>query len=830
MGRMKSVTLECSLKPFFDVTDKGIDETCLRLLETWRRLIEQADCVHILLWVGEGNEIYEWRGNYDDELIWAQSIGFCNYHHGLDMYDMDNRHYSINVAQPYHDNPPIICFSHLKRIIEKLKEFGQAHYGKTVRIGATIDPGPEFAESRFKVDLHPEVLTPDQRIKQPKMMHFMTHQASLHADDTQYAAYPKGFAEGLSFGTFLGAQFREAVNDLGYDYIWFSNGFAYSHFTWGFRGEVFAGEGFSSAVAKQELAKLEKFWTDFTTAYPSADIEVRGTNFSVGMDIATDGASHDAVVKLGGITAPPCNPPWGSRALGLEMCSFLSRIAKPSTEDILFRFYLNDPWFECNAWYDAYNREPFDVYAPMSAARVNTDASLSTPNRLAILTVDTQHGELVQDEANDIIPHFNRAFQEQTDEAGPIIWVYPHDEYHSDLHGAADKLHKPFFQDWFMVQAMNAGAPINTVMSTDVFSELQGKDALPDAVFIMPVPDRSWPVNSAVLAAIDDGRDMFFYGSMKDADPQLHKKLGLTLDEELDGAFTVENRLSLDIFKQETRKPTSQDAFAESVGMDNNTDLHECAAEDRRLLHRASICDGGLQVSSCRASDIRISVQQGDQQRVYALSHLADSGSRIAWIRGTLHFDPLINNLEPLYDQPWMHVISDDWCRRMFAEFSWDIQQERLDQAQKPAYIFIKRHKGAFVFTGHKPNTTTGMWFKTPHGAPIFPNNETEIRGNYAGERFGKTIYNEVRAFVSMADGVVTYTELPIPKGYERHMCIGNLQQSDVKLFIHPDKLADRHYTITNKIKGDVVVEHSVDLSTGSIDVKNHTGAIYLMW
>jgi hypothetical protein len=554
--------IETSLKPFKKLDPESVAATCERLFTNWERLIERADEACVLLWVGDGSDIYQWHGDWEEEIVWAKYVGFCNYDRP-GAYDSSVRHYRVNQAVPYVDDPPLIRFRDLRAIIEGLRAAAERVLARPIRVGATVDPGPEFVHSSFKFVEHPEILTPHGHDLTP--MGFYTHQAVLHADDRAYAGLPEGIPEGTSFGTFLGKQFAAAARDFGYDYVWFSNGFGYTHTPWGFRGALFRGEWFDAGKAAAELDKANRFWTDFRRACPDRPIEVRGTNFSVGMDIATSGCSHADIASLGGLDRPPCNPPWGSRALGLEMTSYLSRIAKTRGRRLPFRFYLNDPWFVSNAWYDYYNRETFDIYVPMAAARLDEAGGVDVPTDLALLTVDTHRGELLRDEANEAIPHLLRALDERADAPGPLIWVYPFDEYDAVLKKTPEHLGHLFMHDWFICHSIGAGLPLNTVCSSDRLVVLAHAGRLPEAIYVAPVPVGGWAYGARLLEHVRRGGQVLLYGSLEGAPSALLQALSVTLGEPLEGAFDVDLRLATDRLGRKPRLEGRQDLITANL-------------------------------------------------------------------------------------------------------------------------------------------------------------------------------------------------------------------------------------------------------------------------
>ena len=58
---IKNITLEMSLKPFKETTDKYINSVCLQVFESWRPLIKEADCISIMMWSADGSKTTLWR-------------------------------------------------------------------------------------------------------------------------------------------------------------------------------------------------------------------------------------------------------------------------------------------------------------------------------------------------------------------------------------------------------------------------------------------------------------------------------------------------------------------------------------------------------------------------------------------------------------------------------------------------------------------------------------------------------------------------------------------------------------------------------------------------
>jgi hypothetical protein len=235
----KNVTLEMSLKPFKKNDPDYIRGICREVFTQWAALIRHADQVSVMMWTADGSEILDYRGDPNQRLEWAMYLGNPN---TAPVGSQPDAPRSIHQrAFLYMENPPEFTYGDLRFIVQCLKEEGRRVTGKPVRVGATFDPGPGVCQVGFQVQRHPEICMG------ATMGHksFVCCYAVLHADDVRYAGFPDGIPEGTPFGTFFGRQAQHFLTDLGYDYIWFSNGLGFGLETWSSTGAIFTGKGFN---------------------------------------------------------------------------------------------------------------------------------------------------------------------------------------------------------------------------------------------------------------------------------------------------------------------------------------------------------------------------------------------------------------------------------------------------------------------------------------------------------------------------------------------------------------------------------------------------------
>ena len=222
--KLKNITLEMSLKPFFRTDDTYVREVCRELFSQWRPLIKDADSISVLFWTSDGSELLDYDGCEDTAFEWAYWVGNANAPEGGHSASDPNGvglHYKPWL---YTAKPVKMTYGILKRIVATIKKIGREMSGvPDIRVGTTFDIGPEFAKSDFKYNRHNEICTGNTI----GVASFVCSYATLYGDTRCYAGYPDGIPEGLSFGSFLGRQAQHFMTDMGFDYLWLSNGLGF---------------------------------------------------------------------------------------------------------------------------------------------------------------------------------------------------------------------------------------------------------------------------------------------------------------------------------------------------------------------------------------------------------------------------------------------------------------------------------------------------------------------------------------------------------------------------------------------------------------------------
>jgi hypothetical protein len=760
---IRNVTLEMSLKPFKVMDEAYIAEVCEEFFRQWWPLTRHAEQVSVLLWTADGSEILDYSGEMDTPLEWARYIGMYS-----SKYEPGAGPPELSLHQrPYYytENPPIITYAWLKRITAIIKRVGSEQTGKPVRVGATFDPGPEFAKSSFKYERHPEVCMGDTMGKGT----FVCSYSVLHGDDVVYAGFPDGIPEGTPFGTFFGRQCQHFLGDLGFDYIWFSNGFGFGLETWGVTGAVFDGERFNTGEIAGVREKILDFWKLFREECPEFPIETRGTNLSTGMDLASDGVPLGSIYRGGFGMAPPPNSPWAALDgdFGLELVGYMSSIAEIPGDRYPFRYYTHDPWWLNSPWLDRYGREPHDIYLPMAVSRVTERGEVMPPTDILFLTIDDSFGEMPVEVPNEVIPHILRGRADSPDRPGPVVWVYPFDEYHEMTYSDPPRVGEVLFGDWFMRQALNTGFPLNTVISTaNLPKALSAQPALfRESILVSIVPDAGSDLERVLLNVIKDGGGVLLYGPLGDASDTLLDALNLRRDTPIDGELALE--------------------------LTEDPDVTQLIARPKKLQHRSLTCAGGIEAVLADGEDthtsVRATVHKDAASRVIALSRgLPDwNGGRLAWVRGTNsnHYRSGQRLLATDNANEWF--AGEELMRHMLTAFGYTFAVDRREPADRIPMVCVARCRNGFFFSGYHADTTATLRLRFPQGAPLLIGYETILDGGCATYTMPRAWHRECRVFVEQADGSkLTCREMPsIHYGVRRRIEVRHLDHGTVRFY-----------------------------------------------
>lgn len=508
----KNITLEISLKPFKQTTDEYILGVCGSVFEQWRPLIKGRQIISIMMWSADGSELLEYAGRLDEPFEWCKYVGNAN---KPELGDGMPTHTSPHERkQLYIENPPTMTYRILKKIVSAFKSEGKRMFPDSViRVGTTFDIGGEFAVSDFKFNRHREICGNDGCQGVP----FIDSCAVLDGDSRAYASYPNGIPDKTPIGTFLGSQANVFLRDMGFDYIWLSNGFGFSAQPWNTCGKIYDGKAFHPEKLSSVREKVFAFWKQFRSACPDYPIETRGTNYSVGIDYASDGVPLYDIYNGNFNITPPPNSPWAAinDDIGIEVVGQLTRNCVLPADDYMFRYYLHDIWWMNSPWYDRYDSSPYDIYIPMALSRIDENGSTQSPTLFNILSIDNSLGGMPDACANETIPHFLKAEKDAPDEAAPLVLVYPFREYTTAFDEAT--LSEMYFGDTYLKNAVNAGFPISSSVSTDNFVRHSFK-LYEKSTLVVPARLNNPECEKKLCEFAESGGKIIAYGSRDELD------------------------------------------------------------------------------------------------------------------------------------------------------------------------------------------------------------------------------------------------------------------------------------------------------------------------
>ena len=796
---MKSLTLEMSFKPFKKNEDEYIKAKIKKLFEDYYPLCEKFETVSVLFWLADGSEILDYKGDLDEKIEWGKYMGGANCPNTPREIDPEG----IGLHSRCYDyikNPPEFTYRDVKKIIGFVKEIGKKVFGgkKKIRVGETFDPGPEFAKSPFKYEKHREICG-GYTMGQDTFVYCCSH---LHKDDEKYAAYPDGIPENTPFGEFLGRQCERFFKDVGFDYLWLSNGMGFGLENWSTTGAVFNGKEFDEKGFKRVSEKILEFWHLFRKGCPDIPVETRGTNMSVGIDMATDGVPIKEIYENDFNMLAPPNSPWAALDgdFGLELCGYMSRIANlPKSGDFLFRYYIHDPWWVNSPWYDRYEGQPHDIYMPLAVSRIDENGDIKTPTHMNILSVDNSYGDMPESCVREPMVHILKAFKDLPDKASPLVWVYPFNEYNENKtkEGAMDM----FFEDWFIRSAINNGLPLSGVVSVNNFEKSieKNRDMYMGSILLSTVPLKNSSYEKCIADYIKRGGRVLFYGRLDNAGDEILNFIGA--------------------------EPTGGKASGELDINVKDIDTYAKGGEGaKKVMHRALLCGGEINTKKRENSACSVIAEMGG----YCAAAV---NKNVAWVRGT-NSNAYTGGrlLEP--DDENIYYRADTILRAALAHLGIDIRFKKYEKNIKSNVIMISRHDNAYMFSVYSPNTTVETKMKFSFGAPVIMGYETLIEDGYSTYRFPRAEHKECHLFVKQRDGVVSCVEhTPVEYAVRRRILVKGLKNATIR-FYADNYCADNlkvclngendNYFVSQKYDG----EYKTDYTGTYFEMRNVTGEV----
>jgi len=801
---MKVLTLEISLKPFLRKGSNSYEQVAVELFRQWKSVSDQAEQISVLLWSADGSEILDFTGDLDKRFDWGRYIGIINYKQTAEDKKNDpEKRDAIRTGRVFDDGTDLLSYRALRESVETLKLVAKEQFGLSIQVGTSFDPGPEFAKSEFKYKKHPEIcqggFVGDKK-------DVVSCYSTLHSDSTAYAGFPNGIPDGTSFGCFLGRQSNTFLHAMNMDFLWLSNGFGFGNFAWCFTGALFDDKKFMPEKADEVKEQMITFWKKFRKEC-RVPVMVRGTNLSSGRDLSCDGVPLREIYDIGDLVAPPVNSPWGALNydFGSELCGWMSHISGFPDDNMMFRYYVNDPWFQTEPYLKNYQKEPHDIYMPLSVSRIRSDNTIITPSHVNILTVDDCAGNLPREATESLTPHLNQALNELPDSPGPLVWLYPFDEYHDWVFREPYRNPEVFAGDLFIRDAINNGFPLNTVISTKDCTHIPT-----GRVVVSPVPQANTRWESLLFEHFKTGGDVLIYGALDHASSELLDLLGITLDNiPVSGEMEIESDY-----------------------------LPEYFSDKSIICHNSLYSAGGIR--ECGGKKILAKVKTVNAERTIAAQSCSDSG-RLIWLRTSTsrcHAFSVIDEFEHIIERG-RYIEPAGMMVTLLKLFGWSfIYQRHGNNGWNPVNT-LSIKDNAFYYSGYNFTTTTGHCLSTPYGAPVLLGQDFILEKNMACYHFNRSFHYECRIFVEQREkSLISCYERSKPLiNTERWIWIRNLKDARLRLFIPSEKESsfelqvvspERNFTTPPcPVKTNAIESHGMRYYE---TVENVSGQILLFW
>ncbi|MHB1357784.1 MAG: hypothetical protein ACYCZF_17585 [Anaerolineae bacterium] len=741
-----------TMRYFPDNDPEHVKAALVAMFDLWRPLVQRASAISVSLMIGNGEQIYRWTGDLSDEYEWDHYKGHNN---------QQDAHFSFDPIplRPFKPDWFHFTYRDLQQIIRIIRSTAKEMFNLPVSIGTLCEPGPEFCESLFRYVWHPELVS------------FMggghgvsiDYKGLFHADQRRYGGYPNGIPEGEPFGRFLGKQVASFCRVMDIQNISFSNGLGFGTYPWNVVGRNFDGENFGLEKYSDLAQDILDFWEMYKSEATVQKVGAQGSNWPVGIDLAAKGVPLKDLYDRRLLDNPLgyTVSVFFDDSVGFAMAANMSRIAHCPNWDL--GFYLHDPWYPQNPWEDyPYDRQAFDLYAPASISLVGADGQLVKPFAFGTLMHD-ENASLQPETARSFMPHLETALNHLVDRIGPLTWLYPFEEYHRTMIEHPGQANVVWFGDAFTAKAIDAGLPLNGVISTEHLARALETGVLEDTILYTPVPARGAGYLPSLLKWVEDGGRVMFYGPVEHADKAIRELLELKLADELDGELELDWR----------RKDIS---------------LNQGQGGPTVLNHVAITSAGGVRevLRAGAQAEVVAVVHKSGEERVYAL--LARHG-QVGWCRGTTPFE--------ISGGQWINNHDISKCvngaripRLLLAAMGYQISHLSQAPEQRDPQSFVSRHRNAFLLSGYKPDNTVELALSFPDGAPLFTGDDTILENGLAHYHFDKSYHKECRVFVKQQSGRLQSRKTLNHEFTESEFAIRGLKDATVTLYLPLDKIA----------------------------------------